>query len=142
VFSKTTLPHDLVQAYRETHYTVPPPDALTLRVDQPNPGLARAQQRYRVDCSAFITACNPGSTELSARENANRQADLAAELQSLGFCFVAGLGKHPTNGWPGEPSFLVFGLSLETATTLCNRYGQNGFIWCGADGLPKLVLTK
>jgi len=142
LFSGTTLPHSLIQAYRETRYTVPPPHGLTLLIDQPNANLVRAQHQHHVDCSAFITACNPGSAELTAHENAERQAILAAELHSLGLTFVEGIGQHPTNGWPGEPSFLVFGLTLEAATTLCIRYGQNGFVWSDVDGVPRLVLTK
>lgn len=142
MFSETELPESLIQAYRETCYSVPPPDGFTLLIDRPNPTLVGVQHRHHVDCSAFITACNPGSAALSAQENAGRQAILAAELRSLGLTFVEGIGQHPANGWPGEQSFLVFGLTLEAATTLCTRHGQNGFVWSSADGVPRLVLTK
>lgn len=142
MFSKSSIPPGLIQAYRETHYLTRGSEDLCLRVDQPNPNLISAQQRHQSDCSAFITACNPFSAELSDQDNAERQADLATHLQSLGLTFIEGIGQHPTNSWDGEPSFLVFGLSLETATELCIQLEQNGFIWSGADGIPRLILVK
>ncbi len=139
--SDSTLPPSLIQAYRETHYKAPGLD-LTLLVDQPNEALDLAHRRYRSDCSAFITACNPYSAELSPSENELRQRDLAAELRSRSLAFVDGVGQHPSNGWAGEPSFVVFGLTLESAKTLCTRLEQNGFVWSGADAVPRLILLK
>ena len=141
MFSDSTLPPGLIQAYRETHYKVPGLD-LTLFVDQPSAALELAHRLNRADCSAFITACNPCSAELSAAENELRQGNLAAELRSRSLSFADGIGQHPSNGWPPEPSFLVFGLTLEAAKNLCARLEQNGFIWSGADAVPKLILLK
>jgi len=53
-----------------------------------------------------------------------------------------GIGKHPSNDWPGEDSFLVFGLNLEAARALGARFEQNGFIWSSADGVPQLILLR
>ena len=141
MFSDSKLPHGLIQAYRETQYQVPGL-GLTLRVDQPSRALERAHRRHRSACSAFITACNPYSVELTAAENERRQSTLAAELRLRSLPFVKGIGQHPSNGWQGEPSFLVFGLTLEAAKTLCARLEQNGFVWSGADAVPSLILLK
>jgi hypothetical protein len=141
LFSDSTLPPGLIQAYRETHYKAPGLE-LTLLVDQPNEALDLAHRRHRSDCSAFITACNPYSAELTSAENELRQQSLAGELRSRSLAFVEGLGQHPSNGWAGEPSFLVFGLTLEAAKTLCTRLEQNGFVWSGADAVPRLILLK
>jgi hypothetical protein len=141
LFSDSTLPPGLIQAYRETHYKVPGLE-LTLVIDQPNPALELAHRRHRADCSAFITACNPYSAELTAAENELRQGNLATELRSRSLSFADGVGQPPSNGWAGEPSFLVFGLTLEAAKTLCERLEQNGFVWSGADAVPKLILLK
>jgi len=137
----STLPPGLIQAYRDTHYQVPGL-ALTLVVDQPNPALELAHRQHRSDCSAFITACNPYSAELTSAENDVRQMNLASELKTRGLAFVDGIGQHPTNGWAGEPSFLVFGLPLEAAKTLCARLEQNGFVWSGADAVPRLIVCE
>jgi hypothetical protein len=141
LFSDATLPPGLIQAYRETHYKVPGLE-LTLVIDQPNPALELAHHRHRADCSAFITACNPYSAELTPAENERRQRHLAEELRSRSLSFADGVGQHPSNGWAGEPSFLVFGLTLEAAKSLCIRLEQNGFVWSGADAVPRLILLK
>ena len=141
LFSESTLTPSLVQAYRETLYKAPELE-LTLVVDQPNPTLHLAHRQHRTDCSAFITACNPHSDELTSAENELRQKGLAAELRSRSLAFVDGIGQHPSNGWQGEPSFLVFGLTLEASKTLCTRLEQNGFVWSGADAIPRLILLK
>ena len=139
----TALPLGLVQAYRETHYKAPALH-LVLIVDQPNAALNLAHRRHRCDCSAFITACNPYSVELTPDENEVRQRDLAAELRSRSLAFLDGIGQHPSNGWAGsgEPSFLVFDLTLEAAKALCAKLEQNGFVWSGADAVPRLILLK
>lgn len=141
LFPDSTLPPGLIQAYRETHYKAPGFE-LTLLIDQPSQALDLAHRRHRSDCSAFITACNPYSAELTSAENELRQQSLANELRSRSLAFVDGLGEHPSNGWAGEPSFLVFGLTLEAAKTLCTRLEQNGFVWTGADAVPRLILLK
>lgn len=141
MFTESTLPPSLIRAYRETHYKVPGL-ALTLVIDEPNMALDLAHRRHQVGCSAFITACNPYSAELTAAENERRQGDLATELQSRSLAFVNGFGQHPTNGWDGEQSYLVFGLTLEAAKTLCTRLEQNGFVWSGQDAVPRLILLR
>lgn len=134
-----TLSPTLIEAYRATHYRA---GSLVLRIDQPNPALVAAQRRHGVDCSAFITACNPFSVELGTAANAARHAQLAAALQALGLAYVEGIGEHPAGGWPGEPSFLVFGLDLAAARALCARFEQNALVWSAADGIPQLILLR
>ena len=55
---------------------------------------------------------------------------------------MQGLGEHPTNGWPGEASYLIFGLTLEAAKMLGMRLEQNAIVWTGADTVPQLVLLR
>lgn len=104
--------------------------------------LLRAHQREKADCSAFVTACNPFGQPLDGASNGARQAALARELTRTGLSFLPGIGQHPSNEWPGEDSFLVFGLRLEAATALCVRLEQNGFVWSAADGVPQLILLR
>jgi hypothetical protein len=81
----------------------------TLSIDQHSPDLLRLHQKQSVECSAFITAYNPFDAELTFSQNAERQSILTAELRQRGLGFVPGVGQHPSNGWAGEPSFLVLG---------------------------------
>jgi len=133
---------DLLHAYRETHYCVHGEAPMTLKVDEHSPQLAVLHRRLRVASSAFITAANPFSNPCDAGSNAERQRRLADELAQLGLAAIPGVGQHPSNEWPGEPSFLVPGLSLACASALGRKYGQNAVVWCGADAVPRLILLR
>lgn len=139
---ESTLPADLIQAYLETEYRVDGRPELTLRIEQHNVALAQAHQDCGVSCSAYITAWNPHSESLDDAENDRRQAVLARELQSRNLAFLAGIGQHPNNQWPGEASYLIFGLDLAAARALAGKLGQNGFVWCGSDAEPQLILLR
>lgn len=71
-----------------------------------------------------------------------RQEDLANELKQRSLIFIDGIGQHPSKEWPGEPSYLVFGLKLEAAKTLGVKYEQNAIIWTGSDAVPQLILLR
>lgn len=142
MFSDTAIDHDTVRAYLETEYCVSRPIAITLRVGGANPGLADLHRRYGVDASAFINAWNPFSRATNAEVNLERQRALARDLQQLNLAYLDGIGQHPSNQWPGEPSFLVLGATLEEAKRLGTRHEQNAIVWCGPDTVPQLVLLR
>lgn len=131
-----------LQAYLETEYWVLLQPGFALRVDRASAALLELHQRARVDCSAFITACNPHSQLLDEAVNRCRQADLARELSGRGLAFLPGIGRHPSNEWPGEDSFLVPRMTLEDAKSIGSVFGQNAIIWCGADAVARLVLLR
>ena len=138
----SSLDASLIQVYRETHYRIDGVHGLTLLVDEYSPELAALHLKHGVTCSAFITACNPNGIALSERTNIKRQADLGVELKHRGLNYLVGIGTHPHNDWPGEPSYLVFGLAMQAAKALAIKLEQNAFIWSGEDAVPKLVLLK
>jgi Protein of unknown function (DUF3293) len=142
LFSASDIHSDLIQAYTETEFRVLEGMPFTLQVGQVSSDLLVAHKRHRVDCSAFLTACNPFSQELTDEANEERQKALAKELASRSLEFVAGIGQHPSNQWPGEPSYLIFGLTLEAAKTLGVRLEQNAIVWNGSDGTPQLILLR
>jgi hypothetical protein len=115
---------------------------MTLQIGQANAALAALQQIHGVEASTFITAWNPCSQATSDDVNASRQRELAHELKQLGVGFFDGIGQHPSNQWPGEPGFLVLGLSLGDATSLGLRHEQNAIVWCGRDAVPQLILLR
>ena len=140
---------DLETAYRATDYVVEPiPDEgkgadvlpIVLKIDSPSQELRTLHRRHGVDCSCFITAYNPFSQALDEQSNLHRQAELAAELRRRSLSFLPGAGRHPTNGWPPEPSFLVLGLALEASKNLGRHYEQNAIVWMGPDAVPRLVM--
>ena len=136
----------LVQAYRETHYRVIAGAAavvpVVLRVDEASKSLAGLHKEFGVDCSAFVTACNPWSESIADEENLKRMEKLRHALRTRSLRWLEGIGKHPRNLWPGEPSVLVLGLSLAAAKVLAQDFEQNAFVWSGADARPQLVLLR
>ena len=142
MFSGSEIPSETIQAYLETEYFAFGDAPTTLRVSQANPELAALQNAHDVNCSAFVTAYNPFSQNCSAEFNAASQEALARELKRLGLTAIEGIGEHPSNKWPGEPSYLVLGLSLEAAKALGTQYGQNAIVWSAYDATPQLVLLR
>lgn len=133
----------LIAAYRATHYCVngvSPP--FLIRVDVPSPDLAQCHRAHGVECSAFLTAWNPGSRPTPEADNAAAQARLAALLAARGYRLLAGLGLDPTGQWEGEESFLVLGVAREVACAIGREFRQHGLVWAGADAVPRLVLLE
>lgn len=142
MFSESAIDTVTVQAYLETDYIVHAADTFVLRAGASSTEIAALYAAHGNDCSAFITAFNPFSKQLDADENDQRQSSLAAELNRRGLKYFPGIGQHSSNLWPGEPSFLVLGISLESAKTLGARFEQNAIVWSGSDAVPQLVLLR
>jgi hypothetical protein len=53
-----------------------------------------------------------------------------------------GEGCDITDTWPGERSFLVLGLDLETSMLLGRDFGQNALVWADEDAIPRLILLR
>jgi hypothetical protein len=134
-----SIPPELVQAFMETEYIVQTDPAFKMRIGQPCPELDRLLAERSAHCAAFITAWNPFSQQLSEQENKDRQQELKAKLKTRGLAFVDGIGQHPSNEWPGEPSLLIFNLNRESAKVLAAQYEQHAFVWSGETAVPELV---
>lgn len=142
MFQNSVVSQNSIQAYLETNYHVSGATPLTLNIGVANAPLAALHKSHSVESSAYLTACNPFSHALDDSVNDARQAVLARELQQHGLTYINGIGQHPTNGWTGEQSFLVLGLSREDARMLGARHEQNAIVWCGPDAVPELVLLR
>lgn len=113
-----------------------------MKVEEACPSLATLHRLRHVECSAFVTACNPYSQRLRAPTNAARHAALGRWLHRQGLRAIEGIGQHPSNGWLGEASYLILGLDLKPARCLGARLKQNAIVWSGADTLPQLILLR
>lgn len=144
--STSILAPALLRAYEETHYCVnaatPDQAEFVLLIGAVSKPLAAVHKKSGVDCSAFVTACNPWSESLPDAENAIRQASLLQALRVRSLRWLDGLGQHPSNQWPGESSVLILGLSLAAAKVLAQEFEQNAFVWSGADAKPQLVVLR
>ena len=142
MFSESLIDRDTIQEFKETEYHVFGDSPFTLRIDEPNSALAAACKKNCAESSAYITACNPNSKTLDDSENDERNNALRRVLIERNLAFLEGEGKHPSNEWPGEASFLILGIDLETAKDLSKRMQQDAFVWIGPDWLPQLILLK
>ncbi len=137
---KTDIDAATVQAYQDTEYRFQGDTPFCLKIGIVNKSLLTIHKLYRVECSVFLTACNPYSQMVNDTDNRVRQCELADELVRRGLTYLPGIGQHPSNNWPGEESFLVLGVNLQSAKKLGEHCEQNAIVWCGAAGLPELIL--
>lgn len=121
-------PADLLDLYRATHYDVRMPGArrVSLRVDGRVP-LAFIEWANDTWPLSFISACNPRSTRLSAKENHQRMQALLKRLRSQQASILAGVGHIPGQPWR-EPSLLVAGLTIEQLDSLAIDFDQNAIV--------------
>lgn len=94
MFSESAIDPSLVQAYLETDFRVQGDQRFTLRIGAVSAGLLAGHKHHRVDCSAFLTACNPYSHQVDDAENHQRQRKLSEELTKRGLTFLSGVGQH------------------------------------------------
>lgn len=117
-------------------------ERFVLNVGRPSPELARWFQTNKEDHAAFITAWNPLGKTTSDTINRIAEQKLIAEIEARDLPYLEGESKDPLGVWPSEPSLLVFGISLESAKELVERFCQNGFIYVGGDATPQLILLR
>lgn len=133
---------DVLAAYRETQYRVFAASPFALRVGERSEELASKHRLVGVTASAFISASNPYSAQLTDDDNRTRHIDFARELAESGINAIEGIGQHPTNDWPGEPSYLFLGVSLEVARAIGTNLEQNAILWMDESAVPQLVLLR
>ena len=139
---ESAIPAATLSAYLATDYKVMAAEPFVLHIGRPSPELARCFKLNRTDSAAFITAWNPLGEPTPDSENHAAQQKLRAEIGALGLTCVEGEGRDPAGLWPGEPSLLVFGISLEAARKLAGQFRQNGFVYAGSDATPRLILLR
>jgi hypothetical protein len=132
----------LLAAYRETEYRVHGRGGFTLQIGQRCTGLASLHAEFGVASSAYVTAFNPFSLELTSTENTRRHEELRDVVFAMGLRFHEGIGQHPSNGWPGEDSLLILGGALEQMRALGAQFGQNAIVWAASDAVPQLLLLR
>lgn len=130
---------ELHRAFEETHYIVHHEKLFTMIIGKPCPELGKLMADHNALSAAYITAWNPFALKLSDKENEIRQQELKATLKKRGLAFIDGIGQHPSNGWPGEPSVLILDLDREAAKALAGHYEQLAFVWADKTAVPELV---
>ena len=140
--SKSAIPLETIAAYRATHYRVIDQIPFVLKIGRPSQHLQRLFREYDLHSAAFLTAWNPFSHPTSEADNRAAQARLENDIFQNSLPVIAGEGVDPTGEWPGEPSVLALGLSLEAASSLGVQYQQNAIVWADQDIKPQLILLR
>jgi hypothetical protein len=131
----------LLDAYRSTEFWVEEvPDPFLLTVGSCSPALRTLHEEYGVSCSAFLTAYNPGSRPQSDERNRAAQDRMEVEVARGGFALRRGMGRNPSDAWPGEPSVLALGIPRDEAERIGRRYGQNAILWSSTAAVPQLLV--
>jgi hypothetical protein len=140
VGSVSALSSDLWRAYERTVLcaTVDGSD-IRIRPGHTSPSLDRVLETRAVSTWAYITAWNPGSTELSRSENDVRHARLKEELMHLGYEAFEGHGEPADSDWAPEQSLLVLGVSEEDAVAIGRSFGQSAIVAGERGSTAKLV---
>ncbi|MCA3000604.1 MAG: DUF3293 domain-containing protein [Rhodocyclaceae bacterium] len=137
----TAMDQALVEAYLEAEYRVHAEPPITLRIGLPSHALRKLHQLHGGN-SAFITAFNPFSQELSEEESLARQELLKADLLAAGCFVLPGIGRRFLNEMSREPSFLAVGIAAEAAKAIGTKYEQNAIVYNQAIAVPELVLLR
>ena len=132
----------LLTLYRESHYDVELPDGgtATIRIGaNVPPEIARWIGPHQI--AAYLTACNPRSQSLSAKENEQRLDQLRRQVRERGGEYLEGAGHVPGERWR-EPSLLVRGVGDAALDALAREHEQNGILIVPASGPVVLKLYR
>jgi hypothetical protein len=139
----TAIPEKLVDAYRLADYRiVAVAGAFSIRIGTYSSELLHLHNLHRVESSAVITGWNPYSEPASDEENNAALVSLGRAVAARGLTSVPAVGNDPHGLWPGEPSLLILGITLEAAIDLGDEVRQNAIVWTGCDALPQLILLR
>lgn len=131
----------LEAAYLAAEYRVDDPRLrCELNIGLPCAALSDWLRQQDYGSAAFVTAWNPRSAPRSANQNSRAQQRLRAAISALGLPALEAVGRSRVDDYR-EPSLLVPGLPLEAARVLMRRFKQNAFLWCDAEGCPRLHWT-
>jgi hypothetical protein len=78
---------------------------------------------------ALITAANPYSQPLSARENQRRHQRLFKHLKGLQLPLIPAVGKDKSGVWTPEPSWLILGITRADVIAIGRKFEQNAIVY-------------
>lgn len=134
---------ELFESYLKTDYVIEDGAVnLSLRIGEKNSDLEELLLKFRENTSAYLTAYNPYSKQLSRAENEIRQTELISILKENGHKFFYGYGQGDNADWTPEPSVLVLGIDFNKAFEIARRFEQNAFVFAEKGKPPVLINSK
>lgn len=157
--------NEKIQAYEQAAYFVLKkhefdlhPDNIDFRVycKQNNQFIDTLLERLQLSSWALVTAWNPESSDtIPMEENKAQNASLICDIQKqqhfhIRYGFGAARNYDPQKSpseqkdviWSPEESFLILGISRESAIMLGKKYRQNAILFGEKHGLAELVLCR
>ena len=121
---------ELLKAYQETAYFADLPSGrVEIRIGEKSPEVDDLLVEHEAGSWVFITACNPLSEQLPARENRKRLDGLCKALTDREITHFPGEGVGDSGAWPCESSYLALGLNLEESIALGRDQGQYAVVF-------------
>ena len=140
VYVRATRELDLEAAYRRTTYRVEVEGAsYPIRIGRPHQALDTALRASRATRWACITAFNPQSAMLSARENDRRDAALKRRLRARDIRWHPAEAVGDDGAWPPELGVLALGVSRGWAQQIGRAFNQAAVVWGRVGGKAELV---
>ena len=126
-------------AYAKTEFTVFAPAEHVLRIGQDSLQAASWLRRHGAQSATVVTAWNPFSLELTAKQNQERQLRLQKELTTTGLRIFAAQGQDKLSAWPAEPSLCVFDGTADQIDSWLVKFEQNAVVQVDATGACALL---
>jgi hypothetical protein len=109
------------------------------RIDQKSDEILRLMKSNEATTATFLSAYAPFSDTVGSEANAKANKNLLEHLNKKKFKFYYGVAVDPSRRWPGEPGFLVFGLSPDSAQALGKACFQQAITQVDISGIPKMI---
>jgi hypothetical protein len=136
----TPIETPLESSYRATSFRVDAPSGgIDIRVGEKHPRIDALLSKHNATEWAYITAWNPGSSPLSAEQNAVAQDELLQIIRNRGFALYEGDGIPDKEGWAPERSIWIAGISRREALEIGRKFGQNSIVVGVIGGVAELV---
>jgi hypothetical protein len=140
VYERASRELALEAAYRQTTYRVEMEGAsYPLRIGRRHRALDAALGAVGATRWALITAHNPQSLQLPARENERRDAALKRKLHARGLRWYPAEAVGDDRAWPPELGVFVMGVSGGLAERLGRDFDQTAIVWGRVGGASELV---
>lgn len=140
VYLRATAELTTWRAYRRTTYCVfDESREVCFRVGGASGRLAQLMRKHAATRWALLTAWNPASTPLPARENDARQNALLERLLSSGYRCLRGDGRGDDPSWPAEESVMALDIPERAAVRIGREFGQLAIV-AGRTGAPSRLV--
>ncbi len=138
----TKISSALLKEYKASDFIFYPDNGIdVIKVGKKNKYLNKLLKKQKIQSAVFITAWNPRSKALTAKENKKRQDSLIRLLIKKKFFIIYGLGRSPDCKCL-EDSILALGVSRDKAIKFGKKFDQNAVVFYEINKKAELLLCN